>query len=132
MPEKNSKETLNRRIMSILKLLNTKSRDMEASALISRDGICVAADLRKGVSPDRLAAMCATLLGLADTAVKELERGALQQVLLYGSEGILLLIQVGKDHVLALEAKPSINVGMILLDARKTAKVLSSMVPKHR
>ncbi|TQV69887.1 hypothetical protein FKG94_22300 [Exilibacterium tricleocarpae] len=132
MAEKKSRETLTRRIVSILKLLNTKSDDMEASALISRDGICIAADLRQGVNSDRLAAMCATLLGLADTAVKELERGALQQVLLYGSEGILLLIQVGKDHVLALEAKPSINVGMILLDARKTAKMLVSMVPRQR
>ncbi len=126
-----SEDKTHRRIVSILRMLNTKSRDMEASALITRDGICTAADLRKGVNAERLAAMCATLLGLADTAVKELERGALQQVLLYGSEGILLLIQVGKHHVLAIEARPSINVGMILLDARKTAKLLASMVPNY-
>lgn len=111
--------------------LLAKSDDMEASAVISRDGICLAAESRDDIDPDRLGAMCATLLGLADTAVKELNRGTLQQVLLYGSDGLLLLVQIGKHHVLALSAKPAINIGMILLDARKVAKQLLSVVPQH-
>ena len=118
-------------IKPLLRALNLKSPDMEASAVISRDGLCLASELRDEVDPDRLGAMCATLLGLADTTVRELSRGVLQQVLLYGSEGILLLIHVGKHYVLAVSARPNINVGMILLDARKVAKQLLPLVPTH-
>jgi len=126
-----SDSKLEGQIRPILKQLNTKSQDMEASAVISRDGLCLAADLRAGVDPDRMGAICATILGLADTAAKELDRGILQQVLLYGSKGLLLLIQIGKHHVLAVEARPNINIGMVLLEARKAVIQLSTLVPTY-
>ena len=72
--------------------------------------------------------MCAALLGLADTTAKELSRGELKQVLLHGDKGVLLLVHIGSTHVLALAAKPNINLGMVLLEARKTAQRLASIV----
>lgn len=122
------KEGVDKLIRPLLRELNGKSTDMEASAVISRDGLSVASVLGQGVDPDRLGAMCAALLGLADTTAKELERGELKQVLLHGNKGVLLLVHVGATHVLALAAKPNINLGMVLLEARKTAKQLADIV----
>lgn len=122
------KDGVDKLIRPILRELNGKSADMEASAVISRDGLSVAAVLGEGVDPDRLSAMCAALLGLADTTAKELERGELKQVLLHGTKGVLLLVHIGTTHVLALAAKPNINLGMVLLEARKTAQHLSTIV----
>lgn len=115
-------------IRPVLRELNGKSDEMEASAVISRDGLSVAAVLGDGVDPNRLGAMCAALLGLADTTAKELERGALKQVLLHGEKGVLLLVHIGKTHVLALAAKPNINLGMVLLEAKKTAERLAAIL----
>jgi predicted regulator of Ras-like GTPase activity (Roadblock/LC7/MglB family) len=125
---KKSKEGIDKLIRPILRELNGKSPEMEASAVISRDGLSIAAVLGDGVDPDRLGAMCAALLGLADTTAKELERGELKQVLLHGSKGVLLLVHIGTTHVLALAAKPNINLGIVLLEARKTAQNLSTIV----
>ena len=124
----NDKKDIDKLIRPILRELNGKSNEMEASAVISRDGLSVASVLGESVDPDRLGAMCAALLGLADTTAKELERGDLKQVLLHGAKGVLLLVHIGATHVLALAAKPNINLGMVLLEARKTAQKLTTIV----
>ena len=124
----NNKEDIDKLIRPILRELNGKSSEMEASAVISRDGLSLAAVLGDGVDPDRLGAMCAALLGLADTTAKELDRGELKQVLLHGSKGVLLLVHIGTTHVLALAAKPKINLGMVLMEARNTAQKLATIV----
>lgn len=121
-------EDINKLIRPVLRELNSKSSEMEASAVISRDGLSLASVLGDGVDPDRLGAMCAALLGLADTTAKELDRGELKQVLLHGSKGVLLLVHIGTTHVLALAAKPKINLGMVLMEAKKTAQKLATIV----
>jgi predicted regulator of Ras-like GTPase activity (Roadblock/LC7/MglB family) len=123
-----NKENIDKQVRPILRELNGKSNDMEASAVITRDGLSIASVMGEGVDPDRLGAMCAALLGLADTTAKELERGELKQVLLHGSKGVLLLVHIGTTHVLALAAKPNINLGMVLLEARKTAQKLTNII----
>lgn len=121
-------QDIDKQIRPVLRELNGKSNEMEASAVISRDGLSVASVLGAGVDPDRLGAMCAALLGLADTTAKELERGVLSQVLLQGEKGVLLLVHIGSTHVLALAAKPKINLGMVLVEAKKTAQKLALII----
>jgi len=122
------KQDIDKLLRPILRELNSKSSEMEASAVISRDGLSLASVLSAGVDPDRLGAMCAALLGLADTTAKELDRGELSQVLLQGEKGVLLLVHIGATHVLALAAKPKINLGMVLVEAKKTALKLESII----
>ncbi len=121
-------DTVDKLLSPILRKLNGKSSDMESSAVISRDGLSVAAELEEGVDPDRLGAMCAALLGLADTTAKELARGDLEQVLLLGGKGVLLLVHIGSSHVLAVAANTGINLGMVLLEAKKTAQLIKTML----
>jgi len=122
------KENIDKVIRPILRTLNGKSPEMEASAVMSRDGISIASVLGDGIDPDRLGAMCAALLGLADRTANELARGELKLVLLHGSKGVLLLVHVGTTHVLALSAKPGINLGMVLMEAKKTAAMLATTI----
>lgn len=122
------KENIDKIIRPMLRALNSKSPEMEASAVMSRDGLNIASVLGDGVDPDRLGAMCAALLGLADQTAEELARGELRLVLLHGSKGVLLLVHVGTTHVLALAAKPGINLGMVLMEAKKTAAMLAATI----
>lgn len=117
-------------IRSILRELIGRAPGMEASAVISRDGLSTAAVLGKHVDPDQLGAMCAALLGLADTTANELQRGNLKLVLLDGDDGILLLVHIGKTHVLALSASPDINLGLCLREAKKSAAALAPLLTK--
>lgn len=115
-------------VLSVLRALNSASDDIEASAVISGDGLTIASVLGEGVDADRFGAMCASLLALADRAAQEIGRGQLKQVLIEGDRGVVLLVYAGEDAVLAVAARPTINLGMVFLEARKTApKVQAAM-----
>lgn len=116
------------KVRSMLKTLNQRSPEIEASALVTRDGMVVASALSEGVEAERVAAMCAALLGLADTAASELDRGSLKLVLLHGEKGVLLLVHVGKKYVLTVSATTEIKLGAVLMEARKAAAQIQEQV----
>lgn len=117
-----------KQLKSLLRELNSISEHIEASAIMSRDGLSVASVLGDGVDPDRLGAMCAALLGLADTTARELNRGKLRQVLIHGSIGYMLISHVGEKAVLAVAAKPDTNLGMVFIETRKTAEKIAAII----
>ncbi|WP_297392413.1 roadblock/LC7 domain-containing protein, partial [Acidiferrobacter sp.] len=59
------------RLRSALRGLNALSADIEASAVISGDGLMLASMLDPHIDTDRYAAMCASLLALAERAAQE-------------------------------------------------------------
>ncbi len=115
-------------IRPILRGLNALSTDIEASAVVSTDGLVIAAVLAAETDADRFGAMCASLLALADRAAQEIGRGALKQVLVEGEMGTMLLVHAGPEAVLAVAARPTINLGMVFLEARKTAGKIESQL----
>lgn len=118
---KEESEKIQKQVRPILKKLNASSQEIEACSVMTRDGLSVASVMEKSVDPDRLGAMCASMLSLADKTAQELDRGNLKQLLIDGSEGYLLLIHVGTHAVLAVVSRPNVNLGKVLLDAKKTA-----------
>ncbi|MEJ2391519.1 MAG: roadblock/LC7 domain-containing protein [Gammaproteobacteria bacterium] len=54
----------------ILGRLNSVSKEIEASAVMTRDGLTLASKIRDDVNQDRLGAMCASLLSLSDKTAK--------------------------------------------------------------
>lgn len=125
-PDENNEH--GKKLRPVLRAFNGSSTDIEASAVITADGIALAWVLDESVDPDRFGAMCASLLALADRAAQEISRGKLKQVLIEGDKGTMLLVHAGSDAVLAVAAKPSINLGMVFLEAKRTAdKVFVAM-----
>jgi predicted regulator of Ras-like GTPase activity (Roadblock/LC7/MglB family) len=114
-------EAQGKKLRPILRELNASSGDIEASAVITSDGLALAWVLDESVDKDRFAAMCASLLALADRAAQEISRGDLQQVLVEGEKGTMLLVHAGRDAVLAVAAKPTVKLGMVFLEAKKVA-----------
>lgn len=109
-------------LKSILRELNASSSDIEASACISNDGMNIAAVLGKDVNADRYSAMCASLLALANRAAQEVQHGDLKLLLIEGQQGVMLLVRAGENSILAVAAKPSRNLGMIFMTAKKFAQ----------
>ncbi len=109
------------RLRTVLRGLNASSADIEASAVVTGDGLTLASVLGDGVDPDRFGAMCASLLALSDRAAQEISRGQLKQVLIEGDKGTMLLVYAGDSAVLAVAARSTGNLGMVFLEARKIA-----------
>jgi hypothetical protein len=113
---------------SVLRALAGALADIEASAVISGDGLMIASVLHdKASDQDRFAAMCASLLALARRASVEIQRGELRLVLVDGEEGAMLLVHAGSNMVLAIAARRSANLGMIFHEAKKAATRINAI-----
>jgi len=71
-----------------------------ASAVISRDGLVIAADMPEGVSMETFAIMCATLLGAASTANSELRVGTPLHVLVESEDAKMVVVGAGRKALI--------------------------------
>lgn len=115
-------------LTSILTELNGSSADIEASGIISTDGLMIASVLPAGMDEDRVGAMSAAMLSLGDRTSQELARGELEQVLIKGDTGYVLMTHAGQEAVLTVLAKPHAKLGLIFLDVRRAATSVEDMI----
>jgi hypothetical protein len=111
-----------------LRDLQTGSMDVEASALVSVDGLIMASALPPSVEEDRVSAMSAAMLSLGERIAMELGRGTLDQVYIRGDAGYVLLLDVGEEAVLTVLARKEAKLGMLFLDMKRAAADLSELV----
>lgn len=115
-------------LTSILTELNGTSADIEASGVISTDGLIMAAVLPQTMDEDRVGAMSAAMLSLGDRTAQELARGELEQVLIKGNRGYVLMTHAGKEAVLTVLAKPQAKLGLIFLDVKRAAESIAELI----
>lgn len=118
----------NEMISSILNELNGTSPDIEASAVISTDGLMIDSVLPNTLDEDRMGAMSAAMLSLGDRTAAELTRGQLDQILIKGETGYVLMAQAGKEAVVTVLAKPKAKLGLIFLDVKRAAGGISELL----
>jgi predicted regulator of Ras-like GTPase activity (Roadblock/LC7/MglB family) len=111
-----------------LRELQASSADIEASAIVSVDGLTIASALPQGVEEDRVSAMSAAMLSLGERIATELGRGTLEQVYIKGEKGYVILMSVGEDAVLTALAREQAKLGLILLDMRRAAHDLTTLI----
>ena len=88
-----------------LRELQASSPDIEASAVVSVDGLGIASALPQGVEEDRVSARCAAMLSLGERIASELGPGTLEQVYIKGLKGYVVLMSVGEEAVLTALAR---------------------------
>jgi uncharacterized protein len=115
-------------LSSILNDLNGTSADIEASAVISTDGLMMASVLPAGLDEDRIGAMSAAMLSLGDRTAQELMRGNLEQVLIKGAKGYVLMVYAGNEAVLTVIAKQNSRLGLIFLDVKRAAESIAELL----
>ena len=115
-------------MMSRLRDLRVSTPDIEASAVVSVDGLIIASDLPADVEEDRVSAMSAAMLSLGERIAGELGRGTLDQVYIRGRNGYVILMSVGEDAVLTSLAREEAKLGLVFLDMRRAAADLARLV----
>ena len=111
-----------------LRELQATSPDIEASAIVSSDGLTIASALQQGVEEDRVSAMSAAMLSLGERIASELGRGALEQVFIKGEQGYVVLMSVGEEAVLTALAREHAKLGLIFLDMRRATEDLRKLI----
>ena len=113
----------------ILRGLQSASPDVEASALISEDGLMIASALPQHVDETRVAGMTATLSSLGTRAATELERGDVEEVLVKGHDGYAIMMAAGPDEILLCLAASASQLGLVLHDMRRALDAIKPRTP---
>lgn len=117
-------ESLNK----VLKTLQSSSPGVEASALISTDGLMIASALAKDMDETRIAAMTATLLSLGTRAATELRRGEVSEVIVRGEQGYAVMLSAGRGSLLLVLATEATPLGLIFFDMREAVKGIKAVL----
>jgi len=111
-----------------LRDLQASSGDVEAAAIVSVDGLSMASSLPADIEEDRVSAMSAAMLSLGERISSELGRGELEQVMVKGEKGYVILTAVGEEAVLTVLARKDAKLGLIFLDINRTVDTLQQIV----
>ena len=111
-----------------LRSMQASAPDIEASAVVSVDGLIMASALQQGAEEDRISAMSAAMLSLGERIAQELGRGGLEQVYIKGDNGFIVLISVGTEAVLTALARQEGKLGLVFLEMRRAAEDLVKLV----
>ena len=123
MPDSRSTQMVER-----LRSMQAAAPDIEASAVVSVDGLIMASALQRGVEEDRVSAMSAAMLSLGERISGELGRGSLQQVYIKGGAGAILLTSIGAEAVLTALARQDAKLGLLFLEMRRAAEDIIRLV----
>lgn len=104
-----------------LRNLQGTSPDIEASALISDEGLMIASALSPHLDEPRIAGISATLSNVSARASKELERGDLREVFIRGEDGYAMMAVVTAGTLLLCLTRPGAKLGLIFLGMRRSA-----------
>jgi predicted regulator of Ras-like GTPase activity (Roadblock/LC7/MglB family) len=124
MAERSRTERLVRRLQE----LQMNTPDVEATAVVSVDGLTMASFLPAGVEEDRVSAMSAAMHSLGERIASELGRGLLDEVYVKGENGYVVLRAAGEEAVLTVLARQQTKLGLLFLDMRRASEDLATIL----
>ncbi len=111
-----------------LRELQASSPGIEASVIVSVDGLSIASALPQDMEEDRVSAMSAAMLSLGERIASELRRGPLEQVYIKGANGYAILMSIGREAVMTVLTRSDAKLGLILLDMRRATEDLVGLI----
>ena len=115
-------------IETLLKNVTSRIVDIEGLSCVTKDGLPIASALSTDADEDRISAMTAAMLSLAERVVQELNRGEMDQQIIKGSRGYVIIMDAGEHAVLAGIARKGAKLGLILLDMRRCSAKLAELI----
>lgn len=108
-------------VNSVLRQMHSEINDIKMSLVATIDGINMTA---LGLVSDELdaGAMCTELLNVCNKTARELQQGDVNEILIRCSLGNILMVRAGEYAVLALITKSDMNLGLLFIEANRTAQ----------
>jgi uncharacterized protein len=123
-----TQQTREERLEYTLKILHGAVEGIKATVIVNIDGLLVAAfppgdeenPHENPTSSPQVAAMSATLIGLAERTLGRLAQGELERLLMEGEEGVMVVYPAGRAS-LAVLAEKDARLSQILGATKKAA-----------
>ncbi|HEY9629650.1 MAG TPA: roadblock/LC7 domain-containing protein, partial [Coleofasciculaceae cyanobacterium] len=104
----------------VLQNFVTATSDVQGAALVTPDGLPLAASLPGGMDEERVSAMSAAMLSLGERIGQELARGGVDRIYVEGDKGYGILTSCGEDAVLLVLADQKAKQGVLMLEIKRS------------
>ncbi len=102
--------------------------DVQGAALVTPDGLPLAATLPSGMDEERVSAMSAAMLSLGERIGAELSRGGIDRIYVEGSQGYGILTSCSEDAVFLVLADKAAKQGVIMLEIKRAVAELKLLL----
>ncbi len=114
-------------VLDELHRLRARVPQLTGALAASVDGLVLAQDT-PGVEPEGVAALTASVLGVAVRMTDATGRGGFRELLVRGSDGYVATYAAGASAVLTLLAEDRVNVGRLHLEGRRAGTRIGELV----
>ncbi|HKZ89568.1 MAG TPA: roadblock/LC7 domain-containing protein [Thermoplasmata archaeon] len=104
--------------------------DIQAVAIVRRDGLVITHNLPSAVEPKIVAAMTAAIVGTSEMATVQLGQGKFTQALIDGEHGKLVSTGAGDEALLVALAYRDANLGLILMALERAAHQIDQILSR--
>jgi predicted regulator of Ras-like GTPase activity (Roadblock/LC7/MglB family) len=108
----------------ILQSFVSNTIDVQGAAVVTPDGLPLAANIPNNMDEERVSAMSAAMLSLGERIGMELGRGVIDRIYVEGNEGFSILTSCGQDAVFLVLASKTAKQGVLMLEIKRTVAEL--------
>lgn len=116
------------KLLSHLTKLNDSSFDIEASALITTEGLIVETTLRHNMATDYLGAICAGAIMLGQHTSDKCASGELEHVIIKCAKNQIVMTYAGTDSILAIITKHDTDLAVIFLELKSFVNSIQTII----
>jgi predicted regulator of Ras-like GTPase activity (Roadblock/LC7/MglB family) len=120
--------TISAQLDAILNQFERNVPHVQATAVVSTDGLVIASRLPKDVEEDRIGAMGAAILSISSRSGDELDRGEMTRVLVEGENGYILIRSIGEYAILVALVEKEVRLGMLFYECKKCIEDLMKIL----
>lgn len=106
----------------------TQVSDIQAAAVVRRDGLIISHTLPDGVDPKIVAAMTAAIVGTSEMATVQLDQGRFARAVIESEEGKLISTGAGEEALLVALVYKDANLGLVLMAMERAARHVEELL----
>ena len=121
-------EELQAKLKLIMEESTSLATGIRAWMLLSKEGLPISSAVPQGLEEAEIAAMAASILGVADLAAERLDQGILEEVLMTNEKGFVIMKAAGDKAILILAASKGIKTGLLVYAANQAAEKIAPLL----
>ncbi len=121
-------EQLQVNLREIMEEATALATGVRAWMLLSKEGLPIASAVPQGLEEAEIAAMAASILGVADLAAERMDQGLLEEILLTNEHGLMILKSAGEKAILVLAARKDMKTGLLVYAAKTACEKIGPML----
>ncbi len=121
-------EELQEKLREIMEEATALATGIRAWLLLSKEGLPISSAVPHGLEEAEIAAMSASILGVADLAAERLEQGTLEEILITNAKGLIIMRGAGEKAILVLAARKDMKAGLLVYAAKTATEKIAPLL----